>query len=568
MQVSGHQLPSLQKQDTQSIDKNNKQPLITLSNFQGVRSLKKHASHIELKPNRRNPNRNSKESGQSKPPSFLEPARSSVIHHNQPTSLVSPSTQALRRDAVRPAPNETSAERHLRQHEAQASEDELQIQTLRKPHPAPTVRSILVISKKKEEAELAPNPRLTPNDLTDKSPLIEFDQMTKRDSSPQLSPEKQEARPRRIQAASMLLQNNHHETKLRVRKPDSIDLSKNFDKSSKELLPIPATAKAAETAALDAAHREVLISGESHRLQTGTRDPNRHKTLVVGGSISQQAGPALNSRDSGEYSVNKDINPYHRFMKKQKEQRQEENQELLQQLKQNTRIQWKPTGDEAFPDIDSQLKIGFKMGEGSFATVYEGFDKVIRKNVAIKVFDKSRLLQSEKRIELIQKEIEVISKIPSHPNICEFYRVVEDKKKVVPAHQVYIVMEFCGSRTLSKYFKLAPDKRNEEQCRKIFSQLVAGVGFLHENRVFHRDLKLANILITSKDVLKIIDFGLSITQEEPQLVACGTPSYFSPQMISRQPYSPRSVDIWCLGIILYKIFFGSHPFGGNRSSPR
>lgn len=291
--------------------------------------------------------------------------------------------------------------------------------------------NILVISKKKEEIEFTSNPKLTPKNLAEKSAFIQFDQMTKRDSSTQLSPEKLETRPRRIQAASMLLQNSQQEGKLRVRKPESIDLSKNIDRSSKEFIRNPKTTKAAESVAREVVNREVLISGESQRQLTEAKDPNRQKTLAPGGSVSQQAaGPVLNSRDGGEYSVSKDSNPYHRFIKKQKEQRQEENLELLQQLKQNIRIQWKPTGDEAFPDIESQLKIGFKMGEGSFATVYEGFDKVIRKNVAIKVFDKSRLLQSEKRIELIQKEIEVISRIPSHPNVCEFYRVVEDKKKV------------------------------------------------------------------------------------------------------------------------------------------
>ena len=563
MHNSGAQLPSVNRPENQSLDQSHKQPLISLSNFQGIRSLKKHASHIEIKSNLNDLGKHTKGLGERKAPSFIEPASNPSLQKNNPGNLVSPSNQALQRNHLHPQRNETSAEKHLKRSDAQHSEDEQQVRTLRKPQQATNMANIIVISKKKEDIELTSNPKLTPNNLAEKSAFLEFDQMTRRDSTSQLSPEKQEKKPRKVQAASGLLESNQ-ESKLRVRKPESITLTKSIDKSSKEFLKNPVTTKAADRAVFDAVHREAMISGDSQRQLVGLRDPNRHNTMALGGSHSQQAaGPALNSRDGGEYSINKESNPYHRFMKKQKEQRQEENVELLQQMKQNIRIQWKPTAEETFPDIDSQLKIGFKMGEGAFATVYEGFDKVIRKNVAIKVFDKSKLLQSEKRIELIQKEIDVISKIPSHPNICEFYRVVEDRKKVRPAHQVYMVMEFCGSRTLSKYFKLAPEKRNEEQCRKIFSQLVTGVGFLHENHVFHRDLKLANILITSKDVLKIIDFGLSTTEEEPQLIACGTPSYFSPQMISRQQYAPRSVDIWCLGIILYKIFFGSHPFGGK-----
>ena len=124
-------------------------------------------------------------------------------------------------------------------------------------------------------------------------------------------------------------------------------------------------------------------------------------------------------------------------------------------------------------------------------------------------------------------------------------------------------MEFCGSKTLSKYFKIGGDKKKGDKPRDFFSQLISGVIFLHENQVFHRDLKMSNILITTKEILKIIDFGLSCTDEEPQTVACGTPSYFCPQMILRNPYRPYWVDIWCLGIILYKIEFGKHPFGGK-----
>lgn len=124
-------------------------------------------------------------------------------------------------------------------------------------------------------------------------------------------------------------------------------------------------------------------------------------------------------------------------------------------------------------------------------------------------------------------------------------------------------MEFCGSQTVSHYYKNSGEKPTESSVRGFFVQLLAGVKFLHENQVFHRDLKIENILVTSKKILKIIDFGLAVTSNELTNLMCGTPAYFSPQVMSRQLYTPKAVDIWCLGIILFRLLFQQSPFGGR-----
>lgn len=138
-------------------------------------------------------------------------------------------------------------------------------------------------------------------------------------------------------------------------------------------------------------------------------------------------------------------------------------------------------------------------------------------------------------------------------------------------------MEFCGSRTLADIIKgnkksTPGADQNEDyfgfslDIKALFLQLLAGVSFMHSQNVYHRDLKLENILVTKKDELKIVDFGLSVkpknvgADQEVFTQICGTPLYFSPQMMGSKPYSAESVDIWCIGVVLFYLVYHRHPF--------
>lgn len=122
-------------------------------------------------------------------------------------------------------------------------------------------------------------------------------------------------------------------------------------------------------------------------------------------------------------------------------------------------------------------------------------------------------------------------------------------------------MEFCGSNTLEAYFK-QDVKHSEKEIREKYLQVLTAVDFLHKNNIYHRDLSVKNILVTNKDQVKIVDFGLAVGDSEQRSDCCGTLAYLCPQMMLKEPYSPVSVDIWCLGVVLYAIHFGKHPFGG------
>lgn len=101
--------------------------------------------------------------------------------------------------------------------------------------------------------------------------------------------------------------------------------------------------------------------------------------------------------------------------------------ESTKQTEEKSKVQIKWDGNR-WPDIQSQLLFGQCIGEGSFAKVYDAFDKVLKKAVAVKVI-KKKMFKSEKKRKLVQMEIDILSGL-DHPNIVKFYRMLEDHKRV------------------------------------------------------------------------------------------------------------------------------------------
>ena len=186
------------------------------------------------------------------------------------------------------------------------------------------------------------------------------------------------------------------------------------------------------------------------------------------------------------------------------------------------KINWtgKP-GD--YPNVNNDLLLCSQLGKGSFAVVYEGQDKKMRKTVAVKVYDKKKLNSSEKR-EFTQNEINVMLKIGSHPSIARLWRVIEDSKNI------FLIQEVAGKKALSDVIRAGPNKRlSEPDARLIFRQLVSAVSFVHKLGICHRDLKMTNILVNDKKKLKLIDFGFSTMNRANFRTYCGTPSYMAPE---------------------------------------
>lgn len=201
-----------------------------------------------------------------------------------------------------------------------------------------------------------------------------------------------------------------------------------------------------------------------------------------------------------------------------------------------------------------KYEIKSKIGGGSFAKVYHGFNKEKNLDVAVKYIDLT-IIKDDKSKNYMFQEVEIM-KCLNHPNIVQLY------ESYIINNQIYLIMEYCSEGDLAKYLKNQPNNRiNEIQARNFIHQLIDGIGYLHSNNIIHRDLKPVNILI-SNNVLKLADFGFAkeLKDENELLVSfCGTPLYMPPEFFQGKKYTMKA-DMWSLGLIIHEMVVGYHPF--------
>ncbi|KAL0218825.1 hypothetical protein P9112_004478 [Eukaryota sp. TZLM1-RC] len=197
--------------------------------------------------------------------------------------------------------------------------------------------------------------------------------------------------------------------------------------------------------------------------------------------------------------------------------------------------------------------LGPKLGEGTFGCVRKAVHQPTNSKVAIKVLEKSKIVD-EADVKRITREIRILRSL-SHSHVVRLLEVIDSPRNL------YLVTEYCSGGELFDY--VAANRRlDEAEACKMFRQLVEGVDYCHRKKVYHRDLKLENILMDSEKNIRIIDFGLSnsINGNEMLKTACGSPCYASPEMIAGSRYDGKSTDIWSCGIILFSMLCGYLPF--------
>ena len=202
----------------------------------------------------------------------------------------------------------------------------------------------------------------------------------------------------------------------------------------------------------------------------------------------------------------------------------------------------------------------YKIGCGSFASVYMGMNDLIGYPVAIKQIRRENYETEKEKIRLL-REISIM-KMAKHQYIAELFEIIDNENEPY----IYLVQELVSNGSI-KSMLLPGQPLSEDLSRKIFSQLIVAVGYLHFNlNIIHRDLKAENILLDQNQNIRLIDFGLSTTISIPaadiQRTACGSPAYAAPEIIVQDSYT-ESADIWSLGILLYLMTTGHFPFDIN-----
>ncbi|XP_005859704.2 PREDICTED: serine/threonine-protein kinase MARK2-like, partial [Myotis brandtii] len=189
------------------------------------------------------------------------------------------------------------------------------------------------------------------------------------------------------------------------------------------------------------------------------------------------------------------------------------------------------------------------IGRGSFGEVRLARHLLTNMKVAVKI------VNCEDPAD-VAEEIYCLKEL-NHPNIIKLFEVVNTD------HQVYMFMEYAFSGTLYHYLKKC-GPFSEEAARAPFRQLLSAVHYCHQKHIVHRDIKPENLLLDMGLNIKLADFGLSaVFMEEKLTTFCGTPNYKAPELFRLEPYEAPKVDVWSMGVVLYKMLTGVRPFVGK-----
>jgi len=208
-----------------------------------------------------------------------------------------------------------------------------------------------------------------------------------------------------------------------------------------------------------------------------------------------------------------------------------------------------------------KYEIRRELGRGAMGVVYEAFDPLIQRIVALKTIRPDQLAggNAEEILARFRREAQAAGRL-SHPNIVAIHDCGED------AGVWYIAMELVHGRELKEYFEKNERFATADAVR-ILSQILAALGYSHRLGVVHRDIKPSNIFLLPDGTVKVADFGIAhIESSELTQVGTvlGTPAYMSPEQILGLPVDGRS-DLFSVGVILYQFLTGERPFTGNAT---
>ena len=210
-----------------------------------------------------------------------------------------------------------------------------------------------------------------------------------------------------------------------------------------------------------------------------------------------------------------------------------------------------------------------RLGAGGSGVVYLANDTLLQRPVVLKIL-RTGLLSAQQLRTTVLREARLASAI-EHPNVCAIYEVGE------AGDEGYIVMQYVPGQSLDQLIARGP--ATLQLVLSVGIQIADGLQAAHSLGIFHRDLKPQNVMLTDGGLVKILDFGLArrlrpedanFDPSKPALaknasVAAtytargGTIRYMAPEQFVTGQSSVQS-DVWALGVLLYELASGRHPF--------
>ncbi|MFI9343259.1 protein kinase [Streptomyces sp. NPDC052773] len=207
------------------------------------------------------------------------------------------------------------------------------------------------------------------------------------------------------------------------------------------------------------------------------------------------------------------------------------------------------------------------LGQGGMASVHLAYDSVLDRQVAIKTLH-TELGREQAFRERFRREAQAVAKL-THTNIVSVFDTGEDD--VDGMTTPYIVMEYVEGRPLGSV--LEEDIRRfgampADKALKVTADVLAALEISHEMGLVHRDIKPGNVMVTKRNVVKVMDFGIAramqsgVTSMTQTGMVVGTPQYLSPEQALGRGVDARS-DLYSVGIMLFQLVTGRLPFDAD-----
>ncbi|NOY74406.1 MAG: protein kinase [Kiritimatiellaeota bacterium] len=217
-----------------------------------------------------------------------------------------------------------------------------------------------------------------------------------------------------------------------------------------------------------------------------------------------------------------------------------------------------PREDETAQITNHGFKVVKTLGSGTMGTVLlverhgELFAMKILRNAPSDSL-------SQHKFKRFIREARILSKI-DHPNVVKVIDYGIFKETRFP----YILMEFVSGHQLYTFINKV--ELDLEEKRSIIRQLASALAAVHKHGIIHRDVKPANVVITTERVVKLTDFGIAHMTGSHLTVSCemlGSPAYMAPEAFDTRRIKDERADIFSLGVIAYELFTGRKPFFGD-----
>ncbi len=199
-------------------------------------------------------------------------------------------------------------------------------------------------------------------------------------------------------------------------------------------------------------------------------------------------------------------------------------------------------------------KITQRLGEGGMGTVYKGLDLMLEREVAVKAL-RPELARQPDIIERFRSEAVTLARL-IHQNIATLYSFLRE------GEDYFMVMEFVSEQSLDQIVQ-QHGKLDDYSAVNIVAQALDGLAQAHAQNIIRRDIKPANLMLTTNGIVKLMDFGIARVSGSARMTKTGnligTIEYMSPEQVRGQETDARS-DLYSLGILLFELVTGQLPF--------